>query len=86
MEVRVSKDARARFEVIKARPEEARELLQEAVLSNSAKAVETFGRLAHQHYVKTYADWLHETGDAVAAAKVRGAWGEVPDIGGDCRQ
>jgi hypothetical protein len=60
-----------KFEVIPARPDEARRKLHLALLSDRAKAVETFGHFAYERHIGMYADWLHHSGDTSAAAEAR---------------
>lgn len=52
--------------MVKGRPEEARRMLHNALLTDRAMAVATFGPLADQRYMDSSAAWLHETGDGVA--------------------
>ena len=56
---------------VRAKPEEARRMLHEALLSDRLAAAATFGDGAHRRHVEMYADWLHECGDAGAAKKAR---------------
>ena len=60
------------FESVEPKPEEARRLLHKALLSDRRAAEENIDVVFHHRHVEMYADWLHESGDATGAAKVRG--------------
>jgi hypothetical protein len=69
-----------KFEVIEARPDEARGMLHKVLLSDCGMAAETFGHLAYQRYAEMYADWLQQCGDAAAADEARTALSEVSAV------
>jgi hypothetical protein len=68
------------FEVIQAKPQEAKKLLFNALLSDRSLAHETFGDFAYQRYCQMYADWLHQSGDAAGADEAPVALSDAPDV------
>ena len=59
------------FEMIKAKPEEARRLLNAALLDQPEMAAQTFGQTAFKNHVELFANWLEHNGDRAAAKKAR---------------
>lgn len=57
------------IEVVKAKSDEARRMLNAAFFGNSSVAAETFGHLAYKYHIEMYADWLEQNGDAAAAGR-----------------
>lgn len=60
-----------RITMVEAKPDEARRMLHEALLSDTEMAVETFGYSLYPRHVEMYADWLEQCGDKDAAGKAR---------------
>jgi hypothetical protein len=59
------------LDVVKAKPEEARRLLNAALLDHPERAAQTFGRNAFAQQVENFANWLENNGDSAAADKAR---------------
>jgi hypothetical protein len=57
------------FRVRKARPEEARRLLTDALVDKPAVAIESFGHVQGKRYFDRFTDWLSEAGDLQEAAQ-----------------
>ena len=66
-----------RITTVEAKPDEARRMLHEALLSDGCMALETFGHLAYRRHIEMYAEWLELSGDAAAADKARAPLSEV---------
>jgi hypothetical protein len=60
-----------RIRTVEAKPDEARRMLHESLLSDRSASAETFGHLAYRRHVEMYADWLEQCGDKGAAGKAR---------------
>ena len=67
--LRSAAEAGGKFKVVKAKPEEARKQLDEALMKRDEVAAETLGHIEYRAYVDEYSDWLAANGDAAAAAK-----------------
>lgn len=59
------------LEVVKAKPEEARRLLDAALLDHPEMAAQTFGQTAFEQQVEMFANWLEYNGDSAAANQAR---------------
>ena len=56
---------------IAARPDEATQMLHEALLTEDTAAMEAFGLGAYRRHVQSYSVWLAQSGDAAAAGLAR---------------
>jgi hypothetical protein len=54
-----------------ARPEEARSLLEKALIEQRVTAVESLGHVDFRWYVDQFSEWLADRGDSVGASKVQ---------------
>jgi hypothetical protein len=62
---------RGRLTIEKARPDEARRLLDAALIDDRDDARMTFGDWSYRRQLARYAHWLDASGDARAAERVR---------------
>jgi hypothetical protein len=60
------------FRVRPDKPEEARTLIEEALVAKSEVAVESFGHVQSKRYFDRFTDCLDDKGDAVSAAQAQG--------------
>lgn len=70
-----------RFETAAARPDEARRMLEKALLDDRSAATATFGELTHGVYLEMYSTWLEECGEAAASAAPGPAPAQPPGAG-----
>jgi hypothetical protein len=68
-----------RITTIEAKPDEARRMLHEALLSDDRVAAETFGYSVHRRHVEMYTDWLEQSGDKGGARKAGDQHPKAPD-------
>ena len=64
----LDKDPSKQFEELKAKPDEARKKLSEALLDEPAEAADTLGHIEYKQVVEKYSTFLAEAGDADEAA------------------